>query len=195
MPLRIFEERYKLMMRRCLETDSQFGVVLIKSGSEVGEPAEPYRVGTVAGINQTSPLNDGELLIAVTGQRRFLIREITQLRPYLEGQVELLEDEEGVSLSQEKLDEVRSAVTDYVRQMAGLSGGWLREAPMPRDPVALSYYIPGLLDVDPLEKQHLLEEPSASGRLEAELGLLARETAAARKRVTEELGTRRFGRN
>ena len=31
LPLRIFEERYKLMVRRCLEADSEFGVVLIKS--------------------------------------------------------------------------------------------------------------------------------------------------------------------
>ena len=36
LPLRVFEERYKQMMNRCLEGDMTFGVVLIKSGKEVG---------------------------------------------------------------------------------------------------------------------------------------------------------------
>ena len=41
-PLHVFEERYKLMAQRCLDSDSRFGVVLIKSGDEVGGPADPH---------------------------------------------------------------------------------------------------------------------------------------------------------
>ena len=41
MPIYVFEDRYKLMVQTCLDHDSLFGVVLIKSGLEVGEPAEP----------------------------------------------------------------------------------------------------------------------------------------------------------
>ena len=52
MPLHVFEDRYKLMMQDCLDGDSRFGVVLIKAGSEVGEPAIPHSVGTVAQIAQ-----------------------------------------------------------------------------------------------------------------------------------------------
>ena len=54
LPLQIFEERYKQMMQDCLDSDSKFGVVLIKSGSEVGEPAIPHSMGTVAHIVQVN---------------------------------------------------------------------------------------------------------------------------------------------
>ena len=40
LPLHIFEERYKDMIRECLEQDAPFGVVLIKEGLEVGAPVE-----------------------------------------------------------------------------------------------------------------------------------------------------------
>ncbi|MDP6513158.1 MAG: LON peptidase substrate-binding domain-containing protein, partial [SAR202 cluster bacterium] len=51
-PLQIFEDRYKQMLRDCLDADSRFGVVLIKSGREVGGSAEPHATGTVAQIVQ-----------------------------------------------------------------------------------------------------------------------------------------------
>src|SRR3712207_3854194 len=50
LPLHIFEERYKLMIGRCLEREEGFGVLLIDEGHEVGEPAEPFTVGTEARI-------------------------------------------------------------------------------------------------------------------------------------------------
>ncbi len=37
LPLRIFEERYKVMIGACQVTDQLFGVVLIRSGREVGD--------------------------------------------------------------------------------------------------------------------------------------------------------------
>ena len=42
-PLHIFEQRYREMVGRCLEDGSPFGVVLIKGGGELGEPAVPIR--------------------------------------------------------------------------------------------------------------------------------------------------------
>ncbi len=76
------------MVKRCLDSDSRFGVVLIKSGSEVGEPAEPHSVGSLARIVQVNKLDDGRMLIAVQGESRFQIEEITQLRPYNGGEGE-----------------------------------------------------------------------------------------------------------
>ena len=48
LPLRIFERRYLDMIRRVLREDSGFGVVLIRTGAEVGEIAELAEVGTFA---------------------------------------------------------------------------------------------------------------------------------------------------
>jgi Lon protease-like protein len=54
MPLHIFEERYKLMIRECIEQDAPFGVLLIRDGAEVGAGAVPHNVGTTARISQTT---------------------------------------------------------------------------------------------------------------------------------------------
>ena len=56
LPLQIFEERYKLMLRECMESDKRFGVSLIREGDEVGGPAVPHVVGTVAHLVQVSPI-------------------------------------------------------------------------------------------------------------------------------------------
>ena len=51
--LHIFEERYRLMIGRCLEQNSPFGVVLIRQGTEVDPDAIPYGVGTTAQIRDS----------------------------------------------------------------------------------------------------------------------------------------------
>ncbi|MCH8205716.1 MAG: LON peptidase substrate-binding domain-containing protein [Chloroflexi bacterium] len=187
LPLQIFEERYKLMMEHCLEGDSKFGVVLIQSGSEVGEPAVPHQTGTLAEIVQVNRVRGDRMFISVTGQQRFRIREITQRRPYIAAEVELFEDEADPPVPPSEMEAVRDAVTVYHRLLLGLRGGWVRETRMPSDPVALGYFIAGLLQIGSKEKQELLEEPSASRRLEAELDLLRREAEGLGQRVAAEL--------
>ena len=48
LPLRIFEERYRVMVSELLESGGVFGVLLIKEGEEVGGRAKPFTVGTTA---------------------------------------------------------------------------------------------------------------------------------------------------
>jgi Lon protease-like protein len=188
MPLRIFEDRYKLMVQRCLESDSEFGVVLIKSGFEVGGPAETYSVGTVARIFDVERRDDGTIRIAVAGRERFRIESITQQLPYLEGQVTLLEEDPGAALSQDELESVRSAASSQVRLVHGLNGGWLREPKLHDDPVALSYFIAVLLQVKGDENQAVLEESTTADRLRLELSLLKRDRSGLEARVAEKLG-------
>src|SRR5205814_5524803 len=71
LPLHIFEERYKLMIGRCLEEERPFGVVLIQSGPEVGGTAVPHRVGTTAHIAAVRRLDDGRMNLIAIGQERF----------------------------------------------------------------------------------------------------------------------------
>ncbi|SVE16597.1 uncharacterized protein METZ01_LOCUS469451, partial [marine metagenome] len=59
--------------------------------------------------------------------------------------------------------------------------------------VALSYHIAETLQVDLDEKQALLEEPSASRRLEAELDILRRDAEKMSPRLFVEMMSR-FGR-
>ena len=187
LPLHIFEDRYKLMMQHCLDSDAKFGVVLIKAGAEVGEPAICYSTGTVARIEQVDRVEDGRMLISITGQQRFRIKNITQYRPYMAAQVELLEDDVEPQVPPTEMEAIREAVTQHLRLALGLRGGWIREAKMPSDPVVLSNFIAGTLQVGLHEKQALLEEASASKRLEIELDVLRREAEGLELRVAKEL--------
>ena len=190
LPLQIFEERYKLMMQHCLDGDSKMGVVLIKSGAEVGEPAVPHSTGTVAHIVQVNKIEGGRMFVSVTGQQRFQIRNITQYRPYLAADVELLEEDTEAWMPPSELEAVRRGVTRYLSLILGMRGGWIRETKVPSDPLALSYFIAGMLQVELPEKQALLEQGSASKRLEAELDLLRREAETLTPRVDRELRSR-----
>ena len=183
LPLQIFEERYKVMIQHCLDSDSKFGVVLIKAGSEVRDPAIPYSTGTMAHIVQVNRVEGGRMFVSVTGQQRFQIKDITQDRPYIAAQVELLQDEAEVPVSSPDVEAFRQAVTRYLGLALGLRGGWIREAVSPTEPVALSYFVAGILQVELPEKQALLEESSTSKRLETELGLLGREAEKLKRSV------------
>ena len=193
LPLQIFEGRYKLMMQHCIEGDSKFGVVLIKSGSEVGEPAIPHSTGTVAHMVQVNRVEGDRMFISVTGQQRFRIKEITQYRPYMAAQVELLDEGTDESVPPSEMEAIRQAVTQHVRLALGLRGGWTREARAPVEPSALSYFIAGILQIGLPEKQALLEELSAARRLEGELDLLRRESETLKERVKGGL-LQKFGR-
>ena len=91
LPITVFEKRYKLMIQDCLNSDSKFGVVLIKSGSEVGAPAVPHLVGTVCKIIAAKYKDDGVIHITVKGEERFSLIQTYQTKPYLSAQVETLD--------------------------------------------------------------------------------------------------------
>ncbi|WP_329742393.1 LON peptidase substrate-binding domain-containing protein [Dyella sp. A6] len=92
--LRIFEPRYLDLVRECTRNNGGFGVCLILRGREVGEPALPAAVGTLARITDFSHGADGLLGIVVEGSRRFHVNR-TRVRAdgQLRGMVEWWVDE------------------------------------------------------------------------------------------------------
>ena len=185
MPLHIFEPRYRLLIRRCMERHHPFGIVLIRSGSEVDPRAEPYDVGTEAKIVAESPLPDGRSYIVTRGERRFAVENlIPDAEPYLVGQVRYLDEADGdgaASHASVALEALGSyllavvAVTDDSRGERALADD-LRDA-LPRD---LEYRIAGSLAVDAPQQQALLELETASARLKEETRILNRETELLR---------------
>ncbi|MGA8277655.1 MAG: LON peptidase substrate-binding domain-containing protein [Rhodanobacteraceae bacterium] len=69
--LRIFERRYLDLISMCARSGEAFGVCLILQGHEVGAPALPAAVGTLAHICDFYNLPDGLLGISVEGGDRF----------------------------------------------------------------------------------------------------------------------------
>ncbi len=173
LPLHIFEERYKLMIGRCIEEKSSFGILLINEGEEVGGGADPFDVGTTAHIIQVERLEEGRMNILVRGERRFRLVERLGESPYLVGRVEYLPEEEGI-VTAEVLERAQGLFAEYARGMAGLRGGWVRQPKMPQELHHLSYAIAGYLELPSRVRQRLLELPTASERLSQEVPLLER---------------------
>ena len=171
LPLRIFEERYKLMIGECLETDLPFGVVLIREGREAGGPAKARQVGTAARITQVERLEEGRMNLATVGERRFRIVDTVQESPYLKGMVEYLPEELG-EIEEGVLEKARELFGECLRGMAGLQGGWMRRADVPDEPGALSYSIAQYLELPSIARQRLLELPLTAERLKYEIPLL-----------------------
>lgn len=74
LPLRIFEPRYANLVKRCMQTDSGFGVVLLFRGNEAGTAeATTAGIGTEVRIIDFDRLPDGLLGITCRGQQRFRI--------------------------------------------------------------------------------------------------------------------------
>ncbi len=97
LPLHIFEERYRLMIARCIERGEPFGVVLLRDGTEVGPlRGQVAAVGTTAAIRRAGAYPDGRLDILTVGQQRFRLEDLDQVsEPYLLGRVSLLDEPTG----------------------------------------------------------------------------------------------------
>jgi ATP-dependent Lon protease len=97
LPLHIFEDRYRALVRHCIDTTSPFGVVLIREGREVGTGGIKFTgIGTIAEIRDAGRYEDGRYDLLVVGTRRFEIREVLGAkRPYLVADVDVLDEHVG----------------------------------------------------------------------------------------------------
>jgi Lon protease-like protein len=176
LPLHVFEERYRSMVRDLLDAPAEerrFGVVAIREGREVGADGirALHAVGCVARLRRVEPYADGRFDVVATGAERFRLVELDTARPYLRGTVEVLDDPPGPS-PDVVADGVR-ALFDVYRRALGAD----TDDPLPDDPAVLSYLVATSAVLDLTDKQRLLECADTTQRLRQELRLLRRETA------------------
>lgn len=165
LPLHIFEERYKLMIATCLVTDSQFGVLLIKSGSEVGAGAEPFAIGTIAQISDVERLPEGRMNLITHGTERFRLLDVAEREPYLVGRIETLA-EPSAPVDPDLTADVRDRFLAYLRDLRPE----LAERTPPKlapDAAGLSYQLAAVLPISATRRQSLLEMESVAERLQS----------------------------
>lgn len=153
LPLHIFEPRYKLMTQRCLDERLEFGVILTRSDgiAPVGCTAE------IAEVVKRYP--DGRMDIHTVGRSRYRIEEVFEEKPYLEGQIEYVDDEPA------SLDDAgRVKLVALYEQCHTLLFGRPNSAFDPAPELPLSYQIAGTLPLDVEYRQSLLETLSEAER-------------------------------
>ena len=167
LPLHVVEDRYRHLIRDCLETGDEFGVVLL-SGGENGQPCKSvYCVGTSAQIEEATIWRDGDANLLVRGHRRFSIVETDGSAGVLKARVLWLEDadidETAVRVQANRL---RQLFQRYVWTLfANLCTPGDPVISLPANDEELSYFIPPLLRVSNRQKQELLAAASTFDRI------------------------------
>jgi uncharacterized protein len=185
LPLHIFEERYRTLVRDlgAGPEPRQFGVIAIRKGRETGVDGVSalYEVGCTATLEEAYAHDDGRFDIVTVGTQRFRLTGTDDSRPYLQGDVELMDEEIGDQADAAlAVEAAREAFGTYLAALADRRLAQVRVPDVPDEPVLLSYVIAAAMIIDLPVRQGLLAEPDALARLNAERALLARETTMMR---------------
>jgi uncharacterized protein len=185
LPLNIFEERYRELVRDLLDGPEprRFGVIAIRKGRETGVDgiSALYQIGCTATLREVAEQEDGRYLLVTVGTQRFRLASLDHSRPYLQGQVDLLEEEVGDEAAAGlAVHAVQRGFHGYVEALAGRESVEVSVPELPDEPLLLSYLVAASMILDLSVRQDLLAEPDAERRLGAERALLARETTMLR---------------
>lgn len=188
MSLRIFEERYKEMIERCLEDSRLFGIVLLQAEQQVtGDPqrAKTFRVGCSARILHVERLAEGRMNIEIEGVDRFRVIEQHEVESYRTGIVETLEDRPavgaGIEITDDLREEVQTLLKEFLTRQLAQMGQRIVEFDLPKDPAVLSLITACILPVENGDKQTLLEMTETSERLDSERDILRRAITRLRR--------------
>jgi Lon protease-like protein len=185
MPLHIFEDRYRQLIRDLLggPEPRRFGVIAIRKGRETGIDGvhSLYEIGCTAALRRVDRLDDGRFDIVTVGTQRFRLLGLDDSQPYLQGEVELLAEEPvDPAAAGPAVRVVQAAFREYLDALTEWGGATVRLEELPDEPSLLSFIVAAAAVIDLPERQALLAESDTLRRLAAERALLSRETAMLR---------------
>jgi len=164
--LHVFEPRYRVMLDHCMSTESEFGVVLIERGSEVGGGDVRFDLGSLARIVEVANLPDGASLLAAVGVRRLRVSEWLPDDPFPRARVELFDElfaEEGL---EGRVESARRLLA-RLRVLRGDPPTGVHEHEVADDPLVASYQLCARAPLGSLDAQVLLAFEHVSQRLDA----------------------------
>jgi len=156
--LQVFEERYLKMMGTVLDAEeSEFGVVLIERGSEVGGGDQRFDIGTTAQVLQVEA-PDGPLQVVARGGRRFRVSKWIEEEPFPRAEVEFLDVFEPGDVPGEELLLTENVVRETLEYLAtlDLSLPWPTDIELATDPVEKTWQLAGISPLGTLDHQDLL---------------------------------------
>lgn len=178
LPLHIFEERYKLMIGECVSENKEFGIVYF-NGTDI------QTVGCTASIESIlKRYDDGRLDILTRGMTRFVIKEMYDLKLYLEAEVTFFDD--GFERNTEACKALADKGMALLEQFSGISD--IQEEYSSTEDLdfqSISFFIAGCEGFSYEEKQQFLEMSSTHERLKKSVGSLAR--IIERTKITAEI--------
>lgn len=180
LPLHIFEPRYREMVADALSGDRLIGLVLLRPGWERDYDGHPavYPVGCSGVITHVERLADGRYNIVLRGLDRFRIVTEDHSRSYRRAQVDTLREAPVDAQAQSVVRRLRSRLESLIAPSEHAGGEVRTTAAMADEDLvnALAQY----LDLDPIEKQALLEQDGVLRRAASLVELLEMKLLMAR---------------
>ena len=173
LPLHIFERRYRDMVADAITGDRMIGVVLLRPGWEHDYDGRPpvFPIGCSGLITHVEQLADGRYNIVLRGFERFRILAEDQSLSYRRAAIERLTERPMDGNDRAAVGRQRAKLETMLAGSHGSKGAdpTIPSAMGDEDLVnALAQY----LDLEPLEKQALLEHHSLRTRAESLVELL-----------------------
>ena len=166
LPLRVFEPRYLTMLSEILPDEpSEFAVVLIERGSEVGGGEHRFPVGTIAQITDLDTAEDFVVLIA-EGTHRVQVTEWLDDDPYPKAEVRVLDDfvwDDTLAPVRAKAEAAVRGLLDLATKLTG--EGWPSDIELADDPVAACWQLAAIAPLGPLDQVELLAAPDLATML------------------------------
>ena len=180
LPLHIFEPRYRAMVADALDADRMIGMVLLRPGWQGDYEARPpvYPIGCAGLITHHEPLADGRSNIVLRGLSKFRVLREEDDRLYRVAQIEAIDEE----LALADREEIRTARRRLEALLDPRTEGREPDARIPsamsdEDLVnALAQY----MELEPLEKQALLERDGLLARCRSLIELLEMKMISSR---------------
>jgi Lon protease-like protein len=177
--LRVFEDRYLIMLSRILkEEPAEFGIVLIERGQEVGGGEQRFAVGTVARIAQLETTPEQVGLVA-EGDRRIEVVEWLEDDPYPRASIRVLDD----LVWDDALTPLRDRAEQTVRRVLAVASEysdqqWSATVELADDPVAAAWQLAAIAPLGPMDQVVLLRSTTMGALLGSliDLTLAAEET-------------------
>jgi ATP-dependent Lon protease len=182
LPLHVFEDRYRALVRHCLDGDGQLGIVLIERGSEVGGGDVRFGVGTRARILEALALEDGRWYLVLVGVDRIRVVRWLPEEPFPRAEVEVLADEGDGDAS--RRDDVEGLLRRALAFKAELGeAAASATGPLDPSPEVSVWQAATMAPLGPADAQRVLEAPGAGERFRLLEEMLREEVAVLAHRV------------
>jgi Lon protease-like protein len=187
LPLHVFEARYREMVADALAGDRLIGMVLLRPGYERDYDGRPpiYPVGCRGVMTHAERLPDGRFNIVLRGLDRFRIIGEDHERSYRRAAIEMIHEHALDPGERTRVKEQRSKIESLLAPIVEKGAIPGAEGHDTKLPTAMSdedliHALAQYLDLEPLEKQALLERPCLLTRARSLVELLEMRLMAAR---------------
>jgi ATP-dependent Lon protease len=169
-PLHIFEPRYRKLLKDVMDGDKVFGIIYCGEETKIESERLPLgSVGCTVEVAVVQALPDGRSNILCVGVKRYHVLDYVEGEPYLQAEVELLDDEpafEDLSSQKGRAKDLFHRWLIANRKLKDESDRETSEVPdLPDDAQALSFIVAAYLEIEANVKQRLLELTSTAARL------------------------------